>query len=58
MLLTTRRELLRLWGLAVPPFVLEPLVVRAQADASPTPAESAVGVTPKNYRYPPLNVLR
>jgi hypothetical protein len=37
---------------------LEPPGAFAQGDAVPTAAESAAGVTPKNYAYPPLNVLR
>jgi hypothetical protein len=53
-----RRELLRLFGLAVPALAVESPVVLPEGDASPTPAESAVGVTPKNYAYPPHNVLR
>ena len=53
-----RRQLLKLCGCAVPAFTFEPLLLRAQGDDVPTPAESAVGVVPKNYRHPPLNVLR
>jgi hypothetical protein len=53
-----RRALLRLLGLGVPGLAVEPVAVLAQGDASPTPAETAAGVTPKNYAYPPLNVLR
>jgi hypothetical protein len=53
-----RRELLRLLGFGVPPLVLEPPASVAQGDAAPTPAEAAAGVTPKNYAYPPLNILR
>jgi hypothetical protein len=53
-----RRQVLKLCGLAVPGLAVEPTLGLAQADASPTPAENAVGVIPKNYTHPPLNVLR
>src|SRR5215472_4557583 len=56
--MTTRRALLRLLALGVPGFAVDPAPLLAQGDASPTPAERAAGVTPKNYAYPPLNVLR
>jgi hypothetical protein len=56
--MTTRRTLLKLLGFGVPALAVEPAAVLAEGEASPTPAESAVGVTPKNYAYPPLNVLR
>src|ERR1700752_1308332 len=56
--MTTRRALLKLLGLGIPGLTVEPAAVFAQGDTSPTPAESAVGVVPKNYSYPPLNVLR
>lgn len=54
----TRRELLGLFGFAVPALTFEPPAVLAQGDTSPTSAESAAGVLPKNYAYAPLNVLR
>jgi len=56
--MTTRRALLKLLGLGVPGLAVEPAPLLAQGDASPTSAERAAGVTPKNYAYPPLNVLR
>ena len=56
--MTTRRALLRLLGLGVPGLTLQPAALLAQGADAPIPAESAVGVTPKNYAYPPLNVLR
>ncbi len=56
--MTTRRALLRLLGFGVPALAAEPAAILAQGEASPTSAESAVGVVPKNYAYPPLNVLR
>src|SRR5215472_18189832 len=56
--MTTRRALLRLLALGVPGFAVDPAPLLAQGDASPTPAERAAGVTPKNYAYPPLNILR
>ena len=56
--MTTRRALLRLLGFGVPGLAVDPAPLLAQGDASPTPAERAAGVTPKNYAYPPLNILR
>jgi hypothetical protein len=56
--MTTRRALLKLLGLGVPGLAVEPAMVLAQGDASPTAAESTAGVTPKSYAFPPLNVLR
>jgi hypothetical protein len=53
-----RRKLLKICGCAVPALAFEPVLLRAQGGDAPTPAESAVGVVPKNYGYPPLNVLR
>jgi len=54
----TRRELLKLCGFGIPAFAYEPQLVHAEGGASPTAAESVVGVIPKNYAYPPLNILR
>src|SRR5882762_10417294 len=54
----TRRELLKLCAFGVPVFAFERPAVLAEGDASPTAAESAVGVIPKNYMYPSLNILR
>ena len=53
-----RRELLKLCGLAVPALAVEPPLALADDASQPTVAERAVGVVPKNYSYPPLNVLR
>jgi hypothetical protein len=54
-----RRELLKLCGLALPALAVEPPLALADDDASQgRAAERAVGVVPKNYAYPPLNVLR
>jgi len=53
-----RREFLKFLGCGFSAMVLEPPVLLAQGDSVPTPAESAAGITPKNFAYPPLNVLR
>jgi len=60
----TRRELLRLLRFVAPALAFEPPLAGAAESGAPasglsqTPAENAVGVIPKNYAYPPLNVLR
>jgi hypothetical protein len=52
-----RRELLKLFGSAVPALAFEPSSVEAEG-GSQTPGERAAGVIPENEAYPPLNVLR
>lgn len=59
----TRRELLQLCGSAFPALAIgraraQQVADDAPAGLAPTAAERAAGVTPTNYAYPPLNVLR
>jgi len=53
-----RRDLLRFCGSALPAFALELPLALAEGASQPTAAERAAGVAPKNYAYPPLNILR
>lgn len=44
--------------MAFPALAFERARAQQAADDAPTAAERAAGVSPKNYAYPPLNVLR
>ena len=53
-----RRGFLELCGSALATLALRSRRARAQATGVPSAAERAAGVVPRNYAYPPLNVLR
>jgi hypothetical protein len=53
-----RRGFLQVCGSALATLALRPRQARAQGTDAPSAAEQAAGVVPRNYAYPPLNVLR